>query len=89
MINNYKYILVTLLSIFFIFGINYNNLENFKDDCDCKNMKNDIRINSIELEINKLKMNQKELKKNQEIIQKKIKSFEDAGKASEKDEKLI
>ena len=89
MINNYKYIIVVLFSLIFIFSTEYNTFENYKEECDCKNMKTDIKLNSMELEINKLKMNQEELKKNQKIIQKKIKLAEEAGKESEKDERLI
>ena len=73
MINNYKYIIVVLFSLIFIFSTEYNTFENYKEECDCKNMKTDIKLNSMELEINKLKMNQEELKKNQKIIQKKNK----------------
>ena len=89
MINKYKYILVIIISLYFVFTLNNIYIEKFKDKCDCKNIKNDIKLNSIELEINKLKIGQEKLKKNQKIIQKKIKSAEDVGKESETNKKLI
>ena len=88
--NNYKCILVIIISIFYLLKFNYFDFETFKnDECDCKNMKENIKINSIELEINKIKMTQEKLKKNQKKIQNQIKEAQNAAKESENEEKLI